>query len=65
MSTAYVKQTADRLTKNERTLAAQLNFDPVKQREYFAKYPLPKKNIIDIYFREDVREVVQGALTKP
>jgi hypothetical protein len=62
--TRYVQQTVYRLTRKEKSFAAELNFDPVEQRAYFAEYPLPEKNILDIYFREDVREVVQGALTR-
>lgn len=58
----YVEQAVDRLTNEERTLMRDLNVDPVEQRAYFETHPLPSDNISDIYFREDIRNVVQGEL---
>ncbi len=60
----YVEQFVDRFTNQERMHLAEANFDAVEQREYFATQGLKPGNILDIYFRTDVRDVIQAALTK-
>ena len=60
----YVDQSVERLTREERELISDLYFDPVEQREYFEAQNLPTDNVIDIYYRTDVRDIIQTALKK-
>ena len=61
---SYLAQSVDRLAKNERRLISRLYVDPKEQREYLEAQKLPGENIIDIYYRTDVRYTIQSALTR-
>ena len=60
----YVEQAVRRLTKEESQLISKLYIDPREQRAYFEAQNLPKDNVIDIYYRKDIRDIIQAALKK-
>ena len=61
---AYLNQSVERLTRQERRLISRLYFDPIEQRKYFESKDLQKDNVIDIYFRKDVRDNILHFLNR-
>jgi 3'(2'), 5'-bisphosphate nucleotidase len=60
---AYVRQTTESFSEEERKLMKELYIDTAETREYLEKLNLPEDNVIDIYFRKDVRDIIQEALS--
>jgi 3'(2'), 5'-bisphosphate nucleotidase len=61
---SYLEQSVERLSVEERKLISDLYIDPKEQREYFESLNLPDDNVIDIYYRTDVRDAIQEALQR-